>query len=278
MNIISTINYYDRSSFLQRVEKNIELGVGSIRVNLCKFNKEKLCETIEAINELHDSYFSDTRLIYDLPYPYKDMVIIYGDGEGAFVVEKIEDAYMEIRALKDFEIGKTKSISPEIVKYELSGIKNYLSGDNVFFALSFVHDEKEIKEFREVCDKSVKVIAKIETKEALSNIENIAEASDGLMIARGDLGITDNLGLYTDMRNIVKCGKEKGKEILTATDYLLSLEDQYLPKKSETIDLAYAIDLECDSIVLKDGCSNLKMTMEYIKNMEQTMKLRREKK
>ncbi len=132
------------------------------------------------------------------------------------------------------------------------GIKNKVD----FIALSFVRRPSDITELRGILDKvksKAGIIAKIETPEALENIDEIIKLSDGLMVARGDLAIeipAEEVPLVQKML-IQKCNAV-GKPVITATQMLESMIKSPVPTRAEVSDIANAIIDGTDAIMLSE--------------------------
>jgi pyruvate kinase len=122
-----------------------------------------------------------------------------------------------------------------------------------YIAQSFVKTEDDVlavkKELKDNC--GIKIIAKIENREGIDNIDSIIKASDGIMIARGDMGIS--IPIYevpiVQKKIIVKCNKVK-KFVITATQMLESMVDNILPTRAEVSDVANAIIDGTDYLML----------------------------
>lgn len=122
-------------------------------------------------------------------------------------------------------------------------------------AASFVRRPEDIHEIRRVCSKygrpEMRVIAKIENREALNNIDEIIAESDGIMIARGDLGVEvepELVPVYQEMM-IKKC-RAVGKPTITATQMLDSMQTHPIPTRAEVSDVATAIRESTDAVML----------------------------
>ncbi len=132
------------------------------------------------------------------------------------------------------------------------GIKNEVD----FFALSFVRRPSDITELRTVLNakkSKAKIIAKIETPQALANIDEILKLTDGVMIARGDLAIeipAENVPVAQKML-ITKCN-DLGKPVITATQMLESMIESPVPTRAEVSDIANAIFDGTDAIMLSE--------------------------
>ena len=132
----------------------------------------------------------------------------------------------------------------------LLGIKEQVD----FIALSFVREADDIHELRKILgakDGKIKVIAKIEDQQGVKNIDAIVEASDAIMVARGDLGVEINVAeLPNVQRMIVKKCAEKGRRVIVATHLLESMIDNPIPTRAEVTDVANAVYEEVDAVML----------------------------
>lgn len=145
---------------------------------------------------------------------------------------------------------------PSITAKDRRDIEFGLDHDVDFIALSFVRsaeDVLELREFLESRDKAntVKIIAKIEDQEGVENVHEIVRAADGVMVARGDLGIeTDIADLPNVQRRIVHSTAKWGKRSIVATHLLESMIENPIPTRAEVTDVANAIYEGVDGIML----------------------------
>jgi pyruvate kinase len=147
------------------------------------------------------------------------------------------------------------------------GVKNEVD----FFALSFVREAKDIKELRDILiskKSRAGIIAKIETPEALEDIDEIIASADGIMIARGDLAIeipAEDVPLSQKMI-IQKCNTV-GKPVITATQMLESMIKNPVPTRAEVSDIANAIIDGTDAIMLSEETTLGEFPIEAVKMM-----------
>ena len=125
-----------------------------------------------------------------------------------------------------------------------------------FVTLSFVRRGKEVKQLRKLLgDKAGKigVIAKIETREAIENLDEIISLADGIMVARGDLAIEiPREQVPIVQKNIIHKCNEAGKPVITATQMLDSMREQEVPTRAEVNDVANAVLDGSDAVMLSD--------------------------
>ncbi len=123
-----------------------------------------------------------------------------------------------------------------------------------FIALSFVRQATDISELRDLLgaktDK-IKIIAKLEDQEAITNMVEITAAADGIMVARGDLGAEIRLEVLPRIqRRIIRTCAEMGKRVIVATHMLESMIENPIPTRAEVTDVANAVYEEADAIML----------------------------
>ena len=123
-----------------------------------------------------------------------------------------------------------------------------------FIALSFVRQAEDIHELREILgDKAdkIKIVAKLEDQEAITNMVEIVAAADGIMVARGDLGVEIPLEVLPRVqRRIIRTCAEMGKRVIVATHMLESMIENPIPTRAEVTDVANAVYEEADAIML----------------------------
>jgi pyruvate kinase len=138
-----------------------------------------------------------------------------------------------------------------------------------FIALSFVREEADIEELRGILlekKSSAKIIAKIEDQAAVESIEAIIKAADGVMVARGDLGIEVAMEeLPIIQRRIVKLAIKLGKPVIVATHMLESMITNPLPTRAEVTDVANAVYEQADGIMLSGETSTGRYPVECVR-------------
>jgi len=152
-------------------------------------------------------------------------------------------------------------------KKDLDFIKEY---DVDFIAISFVRDGSDIEELRTLLKKMdkqhIKIIAKIETKAALENLEEILTATDAVMVARGDLGVElPATEVPLAQKRIIKMANDFGKPVITATQVLLSMVERPAPTRAEVSDASNAILDGTDALMLSEESALGKYPVEAVK-------------
>jgi len=140
-----------------------------------------------------------------------------------------------------------------------------------FYALSFVREPADLDEFHQYLDdhgSSAKIIAKIEDQQAITNLDAIITASDGLMVARGDLGIEcpfEDLPII--QRRAVETCIQKGKPVIIATHMLESMINSPLPTRAEVTDVSNAIREQADCVMLSGETTVGKYPLECVETI-----------
>ncbi|MDG0972250.1 MAG: pyruvate kinase [Porticoccaceae bacterium] len=123
-----------------------------------------------------------------------------------------------------------------------------------FIALSFVRQADDIHELRALLGdraEKIKIVAKLEDQEAITNMVEIIAAADGIMVARGDLGVEIPLEVLPRVqRRIIRTCAEMGKRVIVATHMLESMIENPIPTRAEVTDVANAVYEEADAIML----------------------------
>jgi len=178
------------------------------------------------------------------------------------VLEKHDQGTMKCRVIDGGVLKSKRHVNlpgirvnlPAITKKDKADILFGIEQQVDFVALSFVREAADIRELRELMgDKAgkIKVIAKIEDQSGVSNIEDIIDEADGIMVARGDLGVEINVAeLPNVQRRIVQSCAEKGKRVIVATHLLESMIENPIPTRAEVTDVANAIYEEVDAVML----------------------------
>lgn len=146
---------------------------------------------------------------------------------------------------------------PYVSEKDKEDIKYACLNDGDYLAISFVNSADDIKQVRDLCREygkpNMPIISKVETQYAMDNLEEIVEASDYIMVARGDLGIetgVENLPLYQQM--MIDTCHAMGKGVIMATQMMYSMKTNIRPTNAEVTDVANAVIAGCDAIMTSD--------------------------
>ena len=194
-------------------------------------------------------------------------IITVDNGLMNFKVLQKKDHQLTCEVIDGGTLGSRKHVNlpgvrvnlPAITAKDREDITFGMENDVDFIALSFVRspdDVKELQEFLGSKRQTTKIVAKIEDQEGVNNIHQIVAAADGVMVARGDLGIeTDIADLPNVQRRIVHACARRGKRCIVATHLLESMIDNPIPTRAEVTDVANAIYEGVDAVMLSGETS-----------------------
>lgn len=189
-------------------------------------------------------------------------VVLLDNGVIRMRVLSKEENQLHCEVLTPGELGSRRHINLPGVKVSLPALTEKDLADVAvgaecgvdFFALSFVREANDVQLLRQVLQShqsDAKIIAKIEDQSAVRNIQEIIDASDGIMVARGDLGIEipyEELPIV--QRRIVKACVQQVKPVIVATHMLESMIQNPMPTRAEITDVANAVFEQADAIML----------------------------
>jgi pyruvate kinase len=146
-----------------------------------------------------------------------------------------------------------------------------------WIAASFVSSADDVHKLKAFCAKiglSVPIISKIENAAAVERLDEIVEASDGVMVARGDLGVEVELErIPTLQRNVIHSAREKGKVTIVATQMLETMMESPLPTRAEVTDVSTAALARVDSLMLSGETAAGKYPVETIAMMDRIIRM-----
>jgi len=211
--------------------------------------------------------------------------ILIDDGETALEVVDKKPGALVAKVLNSGVIKKKKSINVPDVHLDLPSItekdKNYIkfaAEQNLdFIAHSFVRNAQDVKDVQALLDEfgsDAKIIAKIENREGVENLEEILDHAYGIMVARGDLGIeipAEEVPFI--QKNMIASCIKRGKPVITATQMLHTMIENPRPTRAEVSDVANAIFDGTDAIMLSGETAYGKYPLEAVKTMTRIAKM-----
>ena len=190
-------------------------------------------------------------------------MILIDDGKIQLEVQKVEDGTIFAKVLTDGLLKPRKGINipgstgsiDVLTERDLTYVKFAAENDIDYLGLSFVREADDVIKLRELLKtygkEDIKIISKIEKPQAVDNIDEIINVSDGIMVARGDLGIeisTEKVPIV--QKTIIRKSNIKRKVVIVATQMLESMIENPIPTRAETSDVANAILDGTDAIML----------------------------
>ncbi|MCA9321428.1 MAG: pyruvate kinase [Planctomycetes bacterium] len=176
-----------------------------------------------------------------------------------------------LRANKGINLPGVNVSTPSLTKKDRTDLAFGLEQKVDYVALSFVRSAGDVVELQELITSlghSVGVIAKIEKPEAVFDIKNILEVADGIMVARGDLGVeVPSERLPVLQKEIIAAARQRGRVVITATQMLESMTENPRPTRAETSDVANAILDGTDAVMLSGETATGKHPIEAVATM-----------
>ncbi len=207
------------------------------------------------------------------------MTILIDDGLIELVVEEIKDVDIICKVINGGPISNNKGVNvpgatlsmPYISEVDRSDIMFGCDMGFDYLAASFVRTKEDILEVRKIIDEHnshMKIIAKIESMQGIRNLEEILEVSDGIMVARGDLGVEIPMEeVPVVQKKMIKLAEAQGKHVITATQMLESMIKNPRPTRAETTDVANAIYDGTTAIMLSGETAAGLYPVEAVKTM-----------
>ena len=249
------------------VEDHIYFKTGDA-VRICGNPSETT--TRECINVSYSNFVHDINIGND---------VLIDDGELALkIVDKSNNTLYAI-VQNDARLGNRKSVNvpgvhielPALTEKDKTNIKLAIEENLDFIAHSFVRNKSDIKAVQDILDEynsDIKIISKIENQEGVDNIDEIIEASYGIMIARGDLGIEVPIEKIPGIqRKIIRKCVIANKPVIVATQMLHTMINNPRPTRAEVTDIANAIYYRTDALMLSGETASGKYPIEAVKMM-----------
>lgn len=206
--------------------------------------------------------------------------ILIDDGLIELSIKRITDTDIECIAVNSGFLSSRKGINvpdvyvnlPSLTEKDVEDIKFGIVNGFDYVAASFVRSANDVLAIREVLEANggahINVIAKIESRDGVNNLDSILEVSDGIMVARGDLGVEippEEVPLVQKL--LIKKANLMGKPVITATQMLESMVNNPRPTRAEANDVANAIFDGSDAIMLSGETASGKYPVESVKMM-----------
>jgi len=205
--------------------------------------------------------------------------LLFDDGALDMEVFESEGPMLLTKVTNDGELGAHKSVNvpgahidlPALTEKDKKNIELAIELDIDFIAHSFVRSAADVKAVQDILDahhSDIKIISKIENQEGVDNIEEIIDASYGIMIARGDLGIEVPIEKIPGIqRRIIRKCIAKRKPVIVATQMLHTMINNPRPTRAEVADIANAIYSYTDALMLSGETASGKYPIEACRTM-----------
>lgn len=216
--------------------------------------------------------------------------VMLNDGYQEFKVIEVQPDQMLVKALDDYEIGHRKGMNLPGIDVALPSLAerdfDFLTmvedlGGVDFIGLSFVRRKSDVDILRQELIKrkiNTHIISKVEGAHAVEAIDEIIEASDAIMVARGDLGVEMPIEQVTYLQKMIirKC-RLAAKPVITATEMLESMHDRSRPTRAEVSDVANAVFDGTDAVMLSGETANGQFPVQAVAMMARIAKFNEEK-
>lgn len=249
------------------VENN---GINLVEGKEIKVVKEHVLGSEERFSVNHPEVLDDLKI--------GDSILLENGLMRIDVIEKTED-YVNCKIITGGVLGNKKSLNvpgvhlnvPFISDQDREDIIFACHNEGDFLAASFVSCKEDIIAIRKIIEEqnsTMKIIAKIENTMAIKNIDEIIDEADGIMVARGDLGVEASLeDLPHYQKMIIRKTREHSKFVIVATEMLESMKENQRPTRAEVSDVANAIVDGTDAVMLSGETASGKYPVETVRIM-----------
>jgi len=242
------------------------------------FTIKRGVSTEDTVSVNYDDFISDVEA--------GDILLVDGGMMSLAVKSKTDDTVKcvvvdggELKSRRHLNVRGKSATLPSITEKDWEDIKFGVENGVDFYAVSFVKDAKvihELKAYLKSANADIHVIPKIESADSIPNLQSIIAASDGAMVARGDLGAElpiEEVPLLQE--EIIRTCRSMQKPVIVATNMLESMIDHPTPTRAEVSDIAIAVREAADAIMLSGETAHGKYPLKAVKVMH-TVALRTE--
>ena len=257
--------------FIRRVEKELKTKLGILcdlqgpKLRIGTFEKGSVSLKAGQVFtvDLQNKPGDETRVY--LPHPEvfqvmkKNMIILLNDGAIGLRIDDFTDSSARATVLNDGILSDHKGFNvPNVMlpiraltEKDIADLKEILQMDINWIGLSFVQHPDDVRHAREIIKDKAAIMVKLEKPSALDYLEEIVDLADGVMVARGDLGVECPLEQVPALqKKIVAVCRQKGKPVVIATQMLESMIQNPLPTRAEVSDIATAVYDGVDCVML----------------------------
>lgn len=267
--------------------KGPEIRTGDLKKDICLKKGDTFTFSVkDTIDEVMGTTLSYKQIIQDIKV---GNMIYVDDAMLEFKVKDISGHKIICRVQNDGILCSRKGVNvpgidihlPSLTEKDIEDINFGILHDVDYIAVSFVRNKKDVVKLRKFLREkgaSTQIIAKIEHMHAVREFESILEVSDGIMVARGDLGIQmpfEELPMV--QKEIIEKCNIAGKPVITATHMLNSMVDNPRPTRAEVTDVANAILTGTDAVMLSQETAKGEYPMESVTVMDKICRATEEK-
>ena len=284
----------EKIATIKKVRKELDVPVAlmldtkgpEIRTGILESGNEKVTiEEGQTFTFVHDDIIgNETKTSIGYKNLYQDVIpgarILVDDGALEFEVTEIVGKDIICKALNTAKLGSRKTVNvpglklnlPALSPKDIEDITKGITAEFDFIAASFVRRASDAQEIRDLLDanggENIQIIAKIESQEGIDNFDEILEIVDGIMVARGDLGVEIPMEqVPVAQKHFIKKCNEAGKVVITATQMLDSMESKPRPTRAEVSDVANAVYDRTSCIMLSGECAMGKYPVVCVETM-----------
>lgn len=272
--------------YRRRVKMLLDLEGPRMRVGRLKHHRPIPVKKGQVIWLTHEDVAGEGRLVpLDYPGPFRSIkgaeYVYIDDGNISLKVIEVGEKRIKTRVEVGGVIKERKGINAPGAPLEFP-VLNEKDEEDIYFGLehgvdyiaqSFVRNKEDIQAVKEIVTKHCAVIAKIENWDGVRKIDEIIDSCDGIMVARGDMGVSIPIYEVPIIQKVIigKCNK-KGKFVITATQMLESMTERLRPTRAEVADVANAIIDGTDFVMLSGETAVGKHPVEAVKMMNEIIK------
>ncbi|CAA2975874.1 plastidial pyruvate kinase 2 [Olea europaea subsp. europaea] len=242
------------------------------------FTIQRVVGTADCVSVNYDDFVNDVEV--------GDMLLVDGGMMSLMVKSKTEDSVKcevidggELKSRRHLNVRGKSATLASITEKDWDDIKFGVDNKVDFYAVSFVKDAAvvhELKDYLQSAGADIHVIVKIESADSIPNLHSIITASDGTMVARGDLGAELPIEEVPILQEeIIRLCRSMGKAVIVATNMLESMIVHPTPTRAEVSDIAIAVREGADAVMLSGETANGKYPLKAVKVMH-TVSLRTE--
>ena len=251
----------------------IRIGNVSKDQNILKKGDIFILDNLDEIGNNKRVYLSNKKIFNSVK---KGHLILIDDGNIHLKITSITKNAIRTRVLQGGILKSNKGLNLPQSEVKTSALSSsdkkfvkIASNLNVdWIALSFVQKPLDIRELKKLCDNKISVMAKIEKPSALKYINEICQIADGIMIARGDLGVELPIETVPGwQKKIIRTSRVNGKPVVVSTQMLESMTSSLTPTRAEVSDVANAVFEGADAIMLSAESASGSYPVETVRMM-----------